>query len=180
MLIFLLPLDALRALGLEPRYVSQFQYDEQLLEKMIRMEGEMDKWEARMNEKLGQITRVTYANLSDLQFTRVKQFIENFKSESGTTPNILFKAKRVHNETTLDNEVIVFKDVLYNFGSGYDSSSGVYTAPVHGTYLFTARLLSKSDGAAFFEINVNGHMHSNGSLFNSKGWSYATAVKIVV
>ncbi|KAH3709247.1 hypothetical protein DPMN_068709 [Dreissena polymorpha] len=58
MLIFLLPLDALRALGLEPRYVSQFQYDEQLLEKMIRMEGEMDKWEARMNEKLGQITRV--------------------------------------------------------------------------------------------------------------------------
>ncbi|KAH3747559.1 hypothetical protein DPMN_181986 [Dreissena polymorpha] len=39
----------------EPRYKSEFTYDEQLLEKMIRMEAEMDKWETRMNEQLGQL-----------------------------------------------------------------------------------------------------------------------------
>ena len=47
---------ATRGGSLEPRYKSEFTYDEQLLEKMIRMEAEMDKWETRMNEQLGQLT----------------------------------------------------------------------------------------------------------------------------
>ncbi|XP_052237492.1 uncharacterized protein LOC127848867 [Dreissena polymorpha] len=47
---------ATRGGSLEPRYKSEFTYDEQLLEKMIRMEAEMDKWETRINEQLGQLT----------------------------------------------------------------------------------------------------------------------------
>ncbi|KAH3747526.1 hypothetical protein DPMN_181953 [Dreissena polymorpha] len=47
---------ATRGASHEPRYKSEFTYDEQLLEKMIRMEAEMDKWETRMNEQLGQLT----------------------------------------------------------------------------------------------------------------------------
>ncbi|XP_052236168.1 C1q-related factor-like [Dreissena polymorpha] len=73
----------------------------------------------------------------------------------------------------------MFEDVLYNHGSGYDRSSGVFIAPVGGTYLFTARLLSQAAGSVFFEINVNGNMNSNGALFSSNGWIYASADSVV-
>ncbi|KAH3887845.1 hypothetical protein DPMN_011867 [Dreissena polymorpha] len=58
-------------LGIEPRYASKFQYDQQLLEKMIRKEVEMEKWEV-INEKLGLITRVK---------ERVDQLMESDKLE---------------------------------------------------------------------------------------------------
>ncbi|KAH3747143.1 hypothetical protein DPMN_181564 [Dreissena polymorpha] len=192
--------------SLEPRYNSEFTYDEQLLEKMIRMEVEMDKWETRMIEQLGQLTSLrehidhlmktedsrleliqeayveSRNNLTALQSRtdgQVQQLIEKIKKEVGTTPNILFKARRVKNETPSSGEIIVFEDVLYNHGSGYNSSSGVFTAPVGGTFLFTARLLSQSSGSVFFEINVNGSMNSNGALYGHQGWSYASADSVV-
>ncbi|XP_052268386.1 mucin-like protein [Dreissena polymorpha] len=99
--------------------------------------------------------------------------------QTATTPNILFKVRRVKNETPSDGEIIVFEDVLYNNGSGYNSSIGILTAPVGGTYLFTARLLSQRGGPVFFEINVNGNMNSNGALFAHQGYSYATADSVV-
>ncbi|XP_052236198.1 uncharacterized protein LOC127847985 [Dreissena polymorpha] len=193
---------ATRGGSLEPRYKSEFTYDEQLLEKMIRMEAEMDKWETRMNEQLGQLRSLrehidhlmktedsrleliqeSSNNLTALQSRtdgQLQQLIEKFKKEVGKTPNILFKARRVKNVTPTDGQVIVFEDVLYNHGSGYDSSSGVFTAPVGGTYLFTARLLSTEAGPVFFEINVNGNMNSNGALFANKGWIYASADSVV-
>ncbi|KAH3747532.1 hypothetical protein DPMN_181959 [Dreissena polymorpha] len=115
--------------------------------------------------------------LNNTVFSYVLYLVKN--AEARTTPNILFKARRVKNETPTDGQVIVFEDVLYNHGSGYDSSSGVFTAPVGGTYLFTARLLSQSSGIVFFEINVNGSMNSNGALYDHKGWSYASADSVV-
>ncbi|KAH3747548.1 hypothetical protein DPMN_181975 [Dreissena polymorpha] len=115
--------------------------------------------------------------LNNTLFSYLLYPVKNAKA--GTTPNILFKARRVRNETPTDGQVIVFEDVLYNHGSGYDSSSGVFTAPVGGTYLFTARLLSQSSGKVIFEINVNGSMNSNGALYDHKGYSYASADSVV-
>ncbi|XP_052235472.1 uncharacterized protein LOC127847501 isoform X3 [Dreissena polymorpha] len=197
---------ATRGASHEPRYKSEFTYDEQLLEKMIRMEAEMDKWETRMNEQLGQLTSLrehidhlmktedsrlelikeayveSRNNLTALLSradSQVQQLIEKIKKETATTPNILFKARRVKNETPSAGEIIVFEDVLYNHGSGYDRSSGVFIAPIGGTYLFTARLLSQSGGSVFFEINVNGSMNSNGALYGHQGHSYASADSVV-
>ncbi|XP_052233109.1 uncharacterized protein LOC127845970 [Dreissena polymorpha] len=173
---------------------------------MIRMEAEMDKWEARMNEQLGKLTSLRdnidhvmrtedsrleliqevfvgcHNNLTALQSRaddQVQQLIEKINNDTHKTTNILLKARRVKNKTPANADVIVFEDVLYNHGSGYDSFSGVFTAPVGGTYLFTARLLSESGGSVFFEINVNGNMNFNGALYDHSGYSYASADSVV-
>ncbi|XP_060589335.1 complement C1q tumor necrosis factor-related protein 3-like isoform X2 [Ruditapes philippinarum] len=38
------------------------------------------------------------------------------------------------------NEVIVFKSIITNEGAGYDSSTGIFTAPVGGLYQFAVHL----------------------------------------
>jgi len=53
--------------------------------------------------------------------------------------------------------VIVFPTVLTNIGSGYNNSTGRFTAPVAGTYLILVSFFTNIANAAIdFRINVNG------------------------
>jgi hypothetical protein len=56
-------------------------------------------------------------------------------------PTVAFCVHRV-TDVNLDesNEVIVFKSIITNEGSGYDTSTGIFTAPVAGLYQFAVHL----------------------------------------
>jgi hypothetical protein len=57
---------------------------------------------------------------------------------------------------------IVFGTVRHNTGSHYDNTTGVFTAPVAGKYLFTAALLTDAttaSGLKYCELRVNGSIY---------------------
>lgn len=55
------------------------------------------------------------------------------------------------------NQIVVFKNVLVNHGSGYNAKSGIFTTPEAGTYAF------------FFSISVNANRRlSTFLIFNGK------------
>jgi hypothetical protein len=50
----------------------------------------------------------------------------------------------------------VFDTVLYSYGGGYSSSTGIFTAPKSGTYLFTYNIESTSSGVAHVLLMIDG------------------------
>ncbi|KAK7507750.1 hypothetical protein BaRGS_00000715 [Batillaria attramentaria] len=66
-------------------------------------------------------------------------------------------------------QVVSFDDVISNAGGGYDSSTGVFTAPASGTYVFYLQTLNHNtrDGRIFLDIIKNGEFLSRVHA----GWS---------
>ena len=50
---------------------------------------------------------------------------------------------------------IVFNDVLSNVGNGYDSTTGIFTAPRNGTYTFTLATMA-AGGEHYAQLRLNG------------------------
>ena len=53
-------------------------------------------------------------------------------------------------------KALVFTEVIANAGDGYDNCTGHFSAPVPGTYMFTAQLCTPSTGAAHVYMVANG------------------------
>lgn len=52
---------------------------------------------------------------------------------------------------------IVFNDAVYSYGGGYDSSTGIFTAPKSGTYLFIFNVESGYSTKAHVHLMVRGY-----------------------
>ena len=73
-----------------------------------------------------------------------------------TIPTIVFNAKSVTSNSPQTGQPVVFSSVLSNIGSGYSSTTGKFTAPVNGTYIFTVQLCVTTNKAAEFGFIVDG------------------------
>jgi len=74
-----------------------------------------------------------------------------------TTPNQpVFKAYR--SASTSASGVIAFNNVIYNVGSSYNSSNGLFTAPVAGYYIFFFLSIGSGSSNTFRDVwgSVNG------------------------
>jgi hypothetical protein len=67
------------------------------------------------------------------------------------------------------NTTMVFNSVLHNIGNAYNSSTGVFTAPVAGVYLFSVMLLGNSASVTEAQIHVNGSSRLSGRSKESAG-----------
>ena len=70
-------------------------------------------------------------------------------------PTVLFKAKSPL-DMSPSGQTIIFTETLYNYGDGYNNSTGVFTAPFAGTNLFTGHLCSTINKYIPSGIEVDG------------------------
>ncbi|XP_060593958.1 A disintegrin and metalloproteinase with thrombospondin motifs adt-1-like [Ruditapes philippinarum] len=70
-------------------------------------------------------------------------------------PNIIFNAYHITDLSPVVNQTMVFTQILFNDGNAYDSSTGVFTAPINGTYTFSAQLCVQTKSNMNFGIKVN-------------------------
>lgn len=77
---------------------------------------------------------------------------------------------------------IIFDDVITNIGNAYNSHQGIFVAPVSGTYVFSATLLSHLGHNSHFYFAKNGSVVSRlyvGGLSSSSS-TYDTSSQTVI
>ncbi|KAL4222757.1 hypothetical protein ACF0H5_018798 [Mactra antiquata] len=77
---------------------------------------------------------------------------ENICFENKCEVDVIFRARDMENESPANNETLVFTNVMQNVGNGYNQSTGVFTAPVGGTYLFTFDFCSDARQISYYAI----------------------------
>lgn len=59
--------------------------------------------------------------------------------DSAVTPTVAFVSKDLTNNAASSGDILIYKTSMLNEGQGYNNSTGRFTAPVGGSYLFTAQ-----------------------------------------
>ncbi|WAQ93491.1 EMIL2-like protein [Mya arenaria] len=149
---------------------------------MIRMEFEHELWEKRINETIGNMVKLRTDIQNDLnELTRNKEdFDKHINATITQHPTVLFRARNVvdYSLSTTD-QTIIFNEVLYNVGGGYNSPTGTFTAPVKGSYLFTVNLCPAKNKSIFYAIMVKEDVVVNGHTYNVSGWLCVSGEAIV-
>jgi hypothetical protein len=70
------------------------------------------------------------------------------------------------------NVPAVFNTVVYNIGSNYNTSTGLFTAPIAGTYVFTAGIYQTADVSQLWFI-VNGARERSFTLTDTGNANHA-------
>ncbi|WAR10014.1 C1QL4-like protein [Mya arenaria] len=74
----------------------------------------------------------------------------------GNDPDaVAFSAGLTHNQTIHHAVNVVYDRVYVNVGNGYNSSSGVFTAPTRGYYVFQFHALTHLDKSSWLTLNKN-------------------------
>ncbi|XP_052761363.1 collagen alpha-2(VIII) chain-like [Mya arenaria] len=179
---------------------SKFDYEEKVLERMIRMEfafenvlkenkavsKSVEQDLSRINEenerlhatvdalkdqqeqaerRLGSLMEEVERNqsntlekiVSDSNST-IEQTIAAFNGikDQIATPLVYFHARSPQTTTLSTGEVIVYKTVEINQGNGYSPTTGKFTAPVGGLYLFTMHTCTALNKYAYLQIMKEG------------------------
>ena len=79
--------------------------------------------------------------------------------------NVAFSAGIPSQDDNWSGSTLIFPDVIYSEGKGYDSNTGVFTAPTEGTYLFYISILSAHQKYIYLDIVLNGS-----AKVRSLGW----------
>ncbi|XP_053387817.1 uncharacterized protein LOC123542069 [Mercenaria mercenaria] len=122
---------------------SKFPYEEQLLEKMIRVEAKVEKWDTELSKFEESVLSVLEHRKEEMQ-RQLKRFSQEYNklkqdistSERPDTPIIAFNAYTTEGGDYIKDKVIVFPHVLLNEGSGYNPDTGYFTVPATGAGLY--------------------------------------------
>lgn len=195
-------------LASEPQ-CSPFHYQEQMIEKMIKLEILVQKMKADMDatqQRVLEMTQHLDDNVTllksewDAERTvlrndsavlkreleeQIKANVQEMEEIRGTVkrPSVDFHAKDLKNTSPGNDEILVYATTLLNEGQGYDNMTGKFTAPVTGTYLFTAQFcLSGGIRAYIFYAFVSQDTYIKRGVFNGSDANgcYTTDVVTVI
>ncbi|XP_060597908.1 uncharacterized protein LOC132751713 [Ruditapes philippinarum] len=171
---------------------SKFHYEEQTLNKMIRQEIAMEKLRADMAatqqqvlDALGKLAETTNQLRDDWnnERTNLKRVTNDLIEETNKSvrtfaaemeklkgPTVAFRSKDLVDLTPSLGETLVFKTTTLNEGLGYDNKSGIFTAPVAGTYTFSVQFCVHGGKNMYYAIVADGVEIKKGWFCDEK-WS---------
>ena len=88
-------------------------------------------------------------------------------------------ARKTDVQTLTVHSKITFKNVLENFGGGYDRTTSTFRCPDESVYVFTASVLSRAGGATYFAIVQDGAPKGSGYTGLASGHSSATETAVI-
>ena len=91
---------------------------------------------------------------------------------------VAFTACITSASSSWEGDILVFPHVITNKGQGYSSSSGKFTAPRDGTYVFTLTAVSFSSNSLYLDIVHDGVRKVRTMSYKSA--SYQTGTNLVV
>lgn len=71
---------------------------------------------------------------------------------------VYFTATFTSPSLTVGGGTVVFNKVLMNTGGGYNPTTGVFTAPRRGLYVFLVQTFTNGKGDANWDLHVNGQI----------------------
>ncbi|XP_060601878.1 caprin-2-like [Ruditapes philippinarum] len=178
----------------EPR-CSRFHYEEQLLEKMIRMEVKVEEVEKRISKTNQNVINV----LEELKIERTKMKNDNVELQTNyakemeermndvtdlkalvLTDTIAFKAGEPTDLSLETGQIIVFASNMLNKGGAYNNKTGIFTVPVSGTYIFMIHLCTRNGINMYYGIMVDDTVYTSGRFYDTNAYSCYTADALVV
>ncbi|XP_045163524.2 A disintegrin and metalloproteinase with thrombospondin motifs 6-like [Mercenaria mercenaria] len=91
---------------------------------------------------------------------------DNSCGSYATVPNIVFNAYNLTDRSPAVNETMVFNNVVVNDGEGYNATTGEFTAPIDGTYSFSAQLCIHDGESLYFDIKVGNTTYATAYAFD--------------
>lgn len=149
----------------EPHCYSRFDYEYKVLQRMVQLEES----QKRLSEKLETVDnddlkeRLTQLEIGQLLINETLNTVKTDTSEELTTatgPIVVFSAY-IDSTTTLQ-ENTVFPEILINEQAAYDTTTGEFTCPVSGIYMFSVVIAVRGSGESWIRLKVNG-----GVIFNA-------------
>ncbi|XP_053374342.1 uncharacterized protein LOC128546944 [Mercenaria mercenaria] len=171
---------------------SRFHYEEQTLNKMIRVEIATEKLQLDMAATQQQLLdalrdlREETQQIKDDWNNEKESLNRNVKEmKEATARNILeytkelekhkglavaFRSKDVADLTPSSGDTLVFKTTMLNEGLGYDNTTGIFTAPVGGAYMFTVQFCVYGGKDMYYAIVADNEEIKKG-WFCDKNWN---------
>ncbi|XP_045169099.2 caprin-2-like [Mercenaria mercenaria] len=134
---------------------SKFHYEEQLLEKMVRMEFSLENMKNEMNEAKNTVIK-TVAQFNSLKVVLENSAEQNLKNSKDSIRPAFTAGLSAHLTKLGKNQPIIFDNIVTNIGQAYSETTGMFTAPKNGVYYFSATVMSFSGQQLRTEIVKNG------------------------
>ncbi|WAR11234.1 hypothetical protein MAR_036310 [Mya arenaria] len=134
-----------KAIADEPKCYSRFDYDEKMIEKMIRAEIKLEEFAKRMDLNDATVGDIKTDVRNKIQTAKedvsmdLNDFIQKYVANStGQLEKIAFYASLSDDiSKTTASAPLVFNNVITNIGGGYEPSTGLFTAPTNGLFVFS-------------------------------------------
>ncbi|XP_045184734.2 complement C1q and tumor necrosis factor-related protein 9-like [Mercenaria mercenaria] len=171
---------------------SKFQYEEQLLGKMVRFEAKMEKWDEdlrrfeetmlsildrrrqemkkSLDQQNEQLEKVSKEN------KKIQETLRSHTTERSDAPMISFNAYTATGGSYPENGVIKFPHVILNEGEGYNATTGYFTASLSGLYLFTAHACHQPNKYMVFSIVKGNSTIALSTVYENSSVTCGTAV----
>ncbi|XP_060589336.1 uncharacterized protein LOC132744594 [Ruditapes philippinarum] len=122
-----------------------------ITERMLEETKKIEK-KTKFFEKLYEASRVNLTQEIESQRNSVVKLQEKYERP------VIFYAHHVTDVDTDETERIIFNYAIINERSGYDTSTGIFTAPVSGLYQFAVHLCTPISKYVYVEIFHEGNV----------------------
>lgn len=152
--------DALEELKAE-RTTSRGELEKLRLQLEKNVEENLQQANETVSDALVELkteTELSKQTLGEIQtsiYTEMERSMKVINEKTENLTNIMFSARNLKNHSPTEDESMVFQTAIANIGLGYDVTTGIFTAPVQGVYLFTLQLCVRNRKYIHVEI-LNG------------------------
>ncbi|XP_053398005.1 C1q-related factor-like [Mercenaria mercenaria] len=96
------------------------------------------------------------------------------------TPAVSFNARQLNDLSLETGQTVVFSKTMANHGDAYDNVTGIFTAPVGGTYVFTIHLCVNGGYTFYYDIIRDSEIQAYGRFYEDGSTACHSANAIMV